>query len=182
MTTRFHSKYWAHELTLLAATGTIEALSRSIAGARVDLNPHQVDAALFAIRSPLTKGVILADEVGLGKTIEAGIVIAQRWAERKRRILVIVPATLRKQWQQELDRQIREARKTSALAALLKDKLEAQRTLKSLEGERNRKRRELFDAQDAIDGQRDELIKRIEGQLRQRHAVKPVFCFRWRLR
>ena len=81
----------------------------------------------------------------------------------------------------ELDREIREARKTSALAALLKDKLEAQKTLKSLEGERNRKRRELFDAQDAIDGQRDELIKRIEGQLRQRHAVKPVFMFRWRL-
>jgi adenine-specific DNA-methyltransferase len=88
---------------LRGATGTIEALSRSIAGARVDLNPHQVDAALFAIRSPLTKGVILADEVGLGKTIEAGIVIAQRWAERKRRILVIVPATLRRQWQQELE-------------------------------------------------------------------------------
>jgi adenine-specific DNA-methyltransferase len=81
----------------------------------------------------------------------------------------------------ELDRQIREARKTSALAGLLRDKLETQKTLKSLEGERNRKRRELFDAQDAIDGQRDELIKRIEGQLRQRHAAKPVFSFRWRL-
>ena len=103
MTTAYHSQYWAHALTLRGATGTIEALSRSIAGARVDLNPHQVDAALFAIRSPLTKGIILADEVGLGKTIEAGIVIAQRWAERKRRILVIVPATLRKQWQQELE-------------------------------------------------------------------------------
>ena len=103
MTTAYHSQYWAHALTLRGATGTIETLSRSIAGARVDLNPHQVDAALFAIRSPLTKGVILADEVGLGKTIEAGIVIAQRWAERKRRILVIVPATLRKQWQQELE-------------------------------------------------------------------------------
>jgi len=103
MTTAYHSQYWAHALTLRGATGTIEALSRSIAGARVDLNPHQVDAALFAIRSPLTKGVILADEVGLGKTIEAGIVIAQRWAERKRRILVIVPAILRKQWQQELE-------------------------------------------------------------------------------
>jgi adenine-specific DNA-methyltransferase len=103
MTTPFHSKYWAHALTLRGATGSIEALSRSIAGSRVDLNPHQVDAALFAIRSPLTRGVILADEVGLGKTIEAGIVISQRWAERKRRILVIVPATLRKQWQQELE-------------------------------------------------------------------------------
>jgi ERCC4-related helicase len=103
MTTPFHSQYWAHALTLRGATGSIEALSRSIAGSRVDLNPHQVDAALFAIRSPLTRGVILADEVGLGKTIEAGIVISQRWAERKRRVLVIVPATLRKQWQQELE-------------------------------------------------------------------------------
>jgi len=46
--------------------------------------------------------VLLADEVGLGKTIEAGLVIAQRWAERKRKILIIVPANLRKQWHQEL--------------------------------------------------------------------------------
>src|SRR5438094_2278428 len=73
-----------------------------MANARVDLNPHQVDAALFAVRSPFTKGVLLADEVGLGKTIEASLVIAQRWAERRRRILLIVPASLRKQWSQEL--------------------------------------------------------------------------------
>jgi len=71
-------------------------------GAQVDLNPHQIDAALFALKSPLSKGVLLADEVGLGKTIEAGIVLAQRWAERKRRILLVVPATLRKQWSTEL--------------------------------------------------------------------------------
>jgi ERCC4-related helicase len=103
MTTPFHSQYWATELTLRAPTGSIESISRSIAGARVDLNPHQIEAALFALRSPLMKGAILADEVGLGKTIEAGIVIAQRWAERKRRILLIVPATLRKQWQQEME-------------------------------------------------------------------------------
>jgi len=69
----------------------------------LDLNPHQVEAALFALRSPLSKGIILADEVGLGKTIEAGLVIAQRWAERKRRILLIVPASLRIQWVQELE-------------------------------------------------------------------------------
>ena len=102
MSTPYHSQYWAHALTLKGPTGSLESLSRSIANARVDLNPHQVDAALFAVRSPLSRGVILADEVGLGKTIEAGIVIAQRWAERRRRILLIVPATLRKQWQQEL--------------------------------------------------------------------------------
>ena len=99
----YHSLYWAHLLTLRGASDSIENLTRSIANARVDLNPHQVDAALFALRSPLSKGALLADEVGLGKTIEAGIVLAQRWAERKRRILLIVPATLRKQWQQELE-------------------------------------------------------------------------------
>ena len=66
------------------------------------MNPHQMDAALFALASPLSQGVLLADEVGLGKTIEASLVIAQRWAERRRRILLIVPASLRKQWSQEL--------------------------------------------------------------------------------
>lgn len=100
--TPFHSKYLAHALTLKHASCDIENLTRSIANARVDLNPHQVRAALFALQSPLSRGVILADEVGLGKTIEAGLVIAQRWAERRRHILLIVPAFLRKQWEQEL--------------------------------------------------------------------------------
>jgi len=101
--TPYHCQYWAHLLTLKGAGGSIDNLTRSISNARVDLNPHQIDAALFALRSPLSKGALLADEVGLGKTIEAGIVLAQRWAERKRRILLVLPATLRKQWQQELD-------------------------------------------------------------------------------
>ncbi len=102
VSTQYHSLYWATLLTLRGPGGSIERLSRSLSTARVDLNPHQVDAALFAMRSPLSKGVILADEVGLGKTIEAALVIAQRWAERRRRVLLILPATLRKQWQQEL--------------------------------------------------------------------------------
>ncbi len=66
------------------------------------MNPHQVEAACFALKSPLQKGVLLADEVGLGKTIEASLVIAQKWAEHKRQILLVVPASLRKQWAQEL--------------------------------------------------------------------------------
>lgn len=102
MFTTYQSKFWAHALTLRGSGGDIASLSRSIENARVDLNPHQIDAALFALRSPFTNGAILADEVGLGKTVEAGIVLLQRWAERRRRILVIVPAMLRKQWQQEL--------------------------------------------------------------------------------
>jgi excisionase family DNA binding protein len=92
--------FFAHRITL-EGTGE-DALAQSLSTARVDMNPHQVDAALFALASPLLKGVLLADEVGLGKTIEASLVIAQRWAERKRRILLIVPASLRKQWSQEL--------------------------------------------------------------------------------
>ena len=103
MATAYHSQYWAHALSLQGSGGNIESLSRSIANARVDLNPHQIDAALFALRSPLSNGGIFADEVGLGKTIEAGIVLAQRWAERRRQILIIVPAMIRKQWQQELE-------------------------------------------------------------------------------
>lgn len=92
--------FFAHRITL-EGTGE-DALAQSLSTARVDMNPHQVDAALFALASPLSKGVLLADEVGLGKTIEASLVIAQKWAERRRRVLLIVPASLRKQWSQEL--------------------------------------------------------------------------------
>jgi SNF2 family DNA or RNA helicase len=102
VTTPYHAAYYAHELTRRSASDSIEKLGSSLFNATVDLNPHQLDAAMFAFRSPLSRGVILADEVGLGKTIEAGLVISQLWAERKRRILVIAPAILRKQWQQEL--------------------------------------------------------------------------------
>lgn len=94
--------FFAHQLTRRAASSSMEAMAGALLDAQVDLNPHQIDAAMFANSNPLSKGVILADEVGLGKTIEAGLLIAQRWAERKRRILVITPANLRKQWHQEL--------------------------------------------------------------------------------
>lgn len=97
----YHAKYFAYDLTRRAADG-MDRLSMSLFDAAVDLNPHQIEAALFALESPLSKGVILADEVGLGKTIEAGIVLCQFWAERKRRLLVICPASLRKQWALEL--------------------------------------------------------------------------------
>src|SRR6478672_2719803 len=102
MSTAYHAKYFAFELTKRCASDSMEKLAASLADAQVDLNPHQVEAALFAFRSPLSKGAILADEVGLGKTIEAGLVISQKWAERKRKILIITPSNLRKQWSQEL--------------------------------------------------------------------------------
>lgn len=101
MITNYHASYYAHELSRVGGTG-VDRLGRALFDACVDLNPHQIEAALFALRSPLSKGVLLADEVGLGKTIEAGLVLCQYWAERRRNILVISPASLRKQWAQEL--------------------------------------------------------------------------------
>lgn len=100
--TPYQSQYYAWLLSRRAASDTVESLASALVDSQVDLNPHQVEAALFAYSNPLSRGVILADEVGLGKTIEAGLVISQRWAERRRRILIIVPANLRKQWHQEL--------------------------------------------------------------------------------
>ncbi|MHB8836051.1 MAG: SNF2-related protein [Candidatus Methylomirabilia bacterium] len=102
MITDYHAAYYAHELTRQHSSQDAEKLGRSIFNAAVDLNPHQIEAALFAFRSPLSRGAILADEVGLGKTIEAGLVISQLWAERRRRILCILPAALRPQWSGEL--------------------------------------------------------------------------------
>jgi SNF2 family DNA or RNA helicase len=99
--TPYHAKYFAYDLTRGAPSG-LDRLSMSLFDAAVDLNPHQIEAALFALESPLSKGVLLADEVGLGKTIEAGIVLCQFWAERKRRLIVVCPASLRKQWALEL--------------------------------------------------------------------------------
>ena len=100
--TPHQARYYSWLLTRQAEGGSMDSLATTLVDAQVDLNPHQVDAALFACKNPLSKGVILADEVGLGKTIEAGLVILQHWAERKRKILIITPANLRKQWHQEL--------------------------------------------------------------------------------
>ncbi|HNW61328.1 MAG TPA: SNF2-related protein [bacterium] len=102
MSTAFHAKFFAHALSQHYHGDLLGKISHSLFDARVDLNPHQLEAALFAMRSPLSKGVILADEVGLGKTIEAGLVLCQYWAERRRRLLIISPAALRVQWSQEL--------------------------------------------------------------------------------
>jgi len=95
--TNYHARYFAYELTKPCSTDSVEKLASVLSDAQVDLNPHQVEAALFAFRNPFSKGAILADEVGLGKTIEAGLLLSQKWAERKRRLLIILPANLRKQ-------------------------------------------------------------------------------------
>jgi len=102
MSTPLHAKYYANELMLKKPSSSDSRMSAALFDSKLAINPHQIDAALFAFKSPLSKGVLLADEVGLGKTIEAGLVMCQLWAERKRRQLVICPASLRKQWNLEL--------------------------------------------------------------------------------
>lgn len=100
--TPYQAKYFAHELRRSYANDHVGKLAGLLFDAQVEPKPHQIDAALFALQTPFLKGVILADEVGLGKTIEAGLVITQFWAERKRRILIVAPSSLKQQWKQEL--------------------------------------------------------------------------------
>ena len=102
MSTAYHAKYLANKLTLRNPGNDAKRLGNTLFNASINLNPHQIEAAMFAFKSPVSKGVILADEVGLGKTIEAGLIISQYWSEMKRKILVTAPASLIKQWQGEL--------------------------------------------------------------------------------
>lgn len=102
MITRYHAHYYATLLSQCNRGAELNTLSQSLLSSTVDINPHQIDAALFAFRSPLSKGIVLADEVGLGKTIEAGLVLCQYWSTGKRKIIIVCPASLRKQWEAEL--------------------------------------------------------------------------------
>jgi hypothetical protein len=99
--TRFHQRIAAEALTARGGGGA-SRLAPALAHSAVDLNPHQIEAAAFALAQLPTGGAILADEVGLGKTIEAGLVLAQLAADGRGRALVLVPASLRAQWRDEL--------------------------------------------------------------------------------
>lgn len=101
--TYYHSKFYSNYLTLKNPNTSIDRLWSSLMNAQIDLNPHQVDGALFYFKNPLSDWVILADEVWLWKTIEWWLIMCQLWSEYKRKILLMVPASLRKQWSSELE-------------------------------------------------------------------------------
>ncbi|MDD3587593.1 MAG: DEAD/DEAH box helicase [Thermoguttaceae bacterium] len=99
------TQYQAQVITFELTRRKADAFNRvidTLADIPVDLNPHQIDAAVVALNSPFSKGVILADEVGLGKTIEVGIVAAQMFSSGKKRQLVLCTPGLRKHWADQL--------------------------------------------------------------------------------
>jgi len=96
------SKYYYNLFTMKKSGSSVDRIGLTLFNSKIRLTPHQIDASLFAFKSPISKGVLLADEVGLGKTIEAGIIIAQLWYERKGKVLIISPASLMRQWNIEL--------------------------------------------------------------------------------
>ena len=98
----FNQRILAEDLVRVRRADDLERYAASQRHARIDPNPHQIDAVIFALRRLREGGCILADEVGLGKTIEAGLVMAQSRAEGAQRILLIVPKSLIGQWQNEL--------------------------------------------------------------------------------
>ena len=97
-----HRRYYVEDLVRLRRAGERWRQVASQRRGRVDPNPHQIDAVMFALKRIPLGGCILADEVGLGKTIEAGLVIAQLLAEGAERVLVVLPRPLLGQWQDEL--------------------------------------------------------------------------------
>ena len=80
-----------------------ESPYKCLLNTEIEINPHQINAFCAAIESLKTGGIVLADEVGLGKTIEAGLVIKYVLDNGAKKIIIAVPATLRKQWEIELD-------------------------------------------------------------------------------
>ena len=99
---RIRQRLLVEELTRKRRSDDAERFVEMFRRSTVDPNPHQIEAAMFALQRLSSGGAMLCDEVGLGKTIEAGLVITQLRAEGKAHVLIIVPLSLGRQWQVEL--------------------------------------------------------------------------------
>jgi superfamily II DNA or RNA helicase len=99
---RIRQRLLIEELTRKRRSTDAERFVEVFRRSTVDPNPHQIEAAMFALQRLQDGGALLCDEVGLGKTIEAGLVITQLRAKGKNQILIIVPLSLARQWQVEL--------------------------------------------------------------------------------
>lgn len=200
--TAYHAKYFAHDLTRRCASDSVEKLAAVLADAQVDLNPHQIEAVLFAFRNPFSRGAILADEVGLGKTIEAGLLISQKWAVRKQELLDTLAAKnghwfdtkmdKLDRWAEdrraglkaeleELDQEIKEIKKAARLAPNLPEKLERQKELRKLETKRDEVWHSYDEASREIDRQKDALLDEVSKRLEQKSEQETLFTLRWKM-
>jgi phage tail tube protein FII len=100
--TIYHARYQALMLQKGGAY-LMHRYLRALASARIDLHPHQIEAALFASAPTFAEGTILADEEGLGKTITAGIVLLDSLINGKKNLLVLCPRNLIPHWTRELN-------------------------------------------------------------------------------
>ena len=165
-----------------------------LAAVRDDGQPLDEDAALRLLTLP---GSVTATPPAGGCPSQVAAITEQRQAEIQRQISernarffqveaekLVLAEDVKMGPEREikdLDRQIREVRRASIAAPTLEEKLTGQRRMKALEGQRNQKRRSLFDAQDEVDRQRGEMIGRIESKLEQRAKADTLFRLRWRL-
>lgn len=92
----------AEELLRKRRTDDYERYVEVFRRSAIDPNPHQVEAVIFALERLPEGGALLCDEVGLGKTIEAGLVLTQLKAQGKGHVLILVPLPLARQWQVEM--------------------------------------------------------------------------------
>ena len=150
--TDFHAKYYAYDLTIKYANSSINRLSQSLFDATVDLRPHH-------LQKLMNQGVILADEVDLNKTIEAGLLVSQYWAENK----------------------LKEAKRNERLSSTVADKLNWQSEIKKLEKAKCKVRLDIDDAEDEIEEKRDQMIADLKIQLESTVEVEELFRIGWRV-
>lgn len=94
----YHMLYYTNKLKFVEKTALANSLIPIYAGTEIEIYPHQIAAACFALHSPYSKGVILNDETGLGKTEEALLIVSEKWIERRRKIIIISPVHLIVNW------------------------------------------------------------------------------------
>ena len=100
----FHILYQAKKLASYLSGQ--DKLIPAFASANINVYPHQVAGATFALRSPYQKGVLLCDEGGLGKSYVCLLIILQRWVAGRQKVLFVIPSHLRKQWRNILESRI----------------------------------------------------------------------------
>jgi len=81
----------------------------------------------------------------------------------------------------KLDIDIKTAKTLAKKNVNLDEKLKAQRSIKDMEKRRNEMRKKLYEAQDDVDTRKEQLIARVEAQLKQRTSLAPLFTIRWKV-